>query len=53
MIKGRPEKPDHHPDDGSGRIEFTALFTGRIREFAYEVFICGTQKIGEFEILIA
>ena len=49
----RLDEADHHPDDGSGRVELAALLAGRVGELADEVLVRRAEQVGELEVLVA
>ena len=47
------DQADHHPDDGSRRVELAALLAGRVGELADEVLVGSAEEVGELEVLVA
>ena len=52
MSQRRFQQPSHHSDDGARRVEFTTLFSRRVRKLADEIFIRGAEEIRKFEIFV-
>ena len=47
------EDSSHQFDDRSRRIELAALLTGIFRKILQQIFVRGTEQIGELEILVS
>ena len=49
----RLDQLDHEPDDLGRRVELATLLPGTVGEVLDEVFVGGTQQVGELEVIVA